>query len=449
MVKFITMIFKFFLSILTLLLSFQVYAVTTSTVGKEDWLFYKNEIFDNSAKLDISQNIDLVSKINKLLKMNEIELLVTLVPLKMRIYSEKLEPNRDLLNPFMEDNYENVTLKFSQEGVYFANLNEAFLKSSEKNSTTPLYFKYDTHWSPSGGMLAAQTLKSTIENTPALKDAFEKTAITEYNLFKGGIINWPKGDLTSAESLPPGYVSNGIERGENYSTFRRDNKKVGLFDGEDIADLIEVGSSYSKPWTLFPEALQFTLQRNPAFYAITADKGSWYAMLSMLQDSPFQKQRPKLVIWEILERELKVLPDYPYREDRYKFNNQEWLYRASALIEKKCRPSNFELSVVNKINGRQSKETDFVEVVFPKGSNKMNYLSFYEKGTSLIKVQLFTSEKNVATMTFELPASKESIVKVPLYSTKGFVSKIRIFPGVTPSFKAENFQICNQPEAIF
>ena len=443
------MIFKFLLSVLVSFFSFQAFAVTTSIVGKDDWLFYQYEIFDNSAKQDISQNTDLVSKINKLLKMNEIELLVALVPLKMRIYSEYLEPNRDLLNPFMENNYDNVAIKFSEEGVNFANLNEAFLKSSERNSSTPLYFKYDTHWSPSGGMLAAQTIKSTIENTPALKDAFEKTPITEYNLFKGGIINWPKGDLTSAKSLPPGYVSKGIERGENYSAVRRDNKNLGLFDGGDNSDLIEIGSSYSEKWTLFPEAIQFTLQRNPTFYAITADKGPWYAMLAMLQDSTFQKQRTKLVIWELLERELRVLPDYPYRAPRYKFNNQEWLYRAAALIEKKCSLSNLEVSVVDKINGKQSKETDFVEVAFPKGSNKMNYLSFYEKGTSLIKVELFTPEKNAATMTFELPASKESIVKVPLYSTKGNVSKIRIFPGATAGFKAENFQICNQPEGVF
>ena len=79
----------------------------------------------------------------------------------------------------------------------------------------------------------------------------------------------------------------------------------------------------------------------------------------------------------------------------------------------------------------------------------MNYLSFYEKGSSIIRVELFSTEKNSTKMTFELPTNKESIVKVPLYTTKGNVSKIRIFPGVTAGFKADNFQICNQPDGIF
>ena len=307
------MTLKFVLSFLIVFFSFQAFAITTSIVGKDDWLFYKYEIFDHSAKQDISQNIELVSKINKILKLNDIELLVVLVPLKMRIYSENLEPNRALLNPFMEDTYNNVAMRFSQEDINFTNLNEVFLKSSERNGLTPLYFKYDSHWSPTGAMLAAKAIKNTIDNASSLRGAFEKTQITEYSLSKHGIINWPKGDLTPNELLPPGYVSKGIERAENYSVIKKNND-VGLFDGGDIGDLIEVGSSYSKPWTLFPSALQFSLQRNPVFYAITADKGPWYAMLSMLQDGTFQKQRPKLVIWEILERELKVLPDYPYRE---------------------------------------------------------------------------------------------------------------------------------------
>jgi len=442
------MTLKFVLSFLIVFFSFQAFAITTSIVGKDDWLFYKYEIFDHSAKQDISQNIELVSKINKILKVNDIELLVVLVPLKMRIYSENLEPNRALLNPFMEDTYNNVAMRFSQEDINFTNLNEVFLKSSERNGLTPLYFKYDSHWSPTGAMLAAKAIKNTIDNASSLRGAFEKTQITEYSLSKHGIINWPKGDLTPNELLPPGYVSKGIERAENYSVIKKNND-VGLFDGGDIGDLIEVGSSYSKPWTLFPSALQFSLQRNPVFYAITADKGPWYAMLSMLQDGTFQKHRPKLVIWEILERELKVLPDYPYREERYRFNNQEWIYRAVALIEKNCRPSNLQVKVANKINGKESKEFDYVEVGFPKGSSKMNYLSFYEKGSSIIRVELFSTEKNSTKMTFELPINKESIVKVPLYTTKGNVSKIRIFPGVTAGFKADNFQICNQPDGIF
>ena len=442
------MILKFFLSFLIAFFSYQAFAVTTSIVGKDDWLFYKYEIFDNSAKQDISQNTELVSKINKILKVNNIELLVVLVPLKMRIYSENLGSNRALLNPFMEDTYNNAAMRFSQEGIKFTNLNEVFLESSERNGLTPLYFKYDSHWSPSGALLAAKAIKNTIDNNSHLRDAFEKTQVAEYSLSKHGIIDWPKGDLTPNQLLPQGYVSIGTERAENYSVIKKNNN-VGLFDVGDITDLIEVGSSYSKQWTLFPAALQFTLQRNPAFYAITADKGPWYAMLSMLQDGTFQKQRPKLVIWEILERELKVLPDYPYREERYRFNNQEWMYRAAALIEKNCNLSNLQVKVVDRIDGKESKEMDYVEVDFPQGSSKMNYVSFYEKGSSTIRVELFSTEKKSDQMTFELPTNKESIVKVPLYSTKGNVSKIRIFPGVTAGFKADNFQICNQPEGIF
>ena len=59
-------------------------------IGKNDWLFYRYELTQAADAAGTNQSIDLTRRFGKVLAANGIELALTLVPLKMRIYSEHL-----------------------------------------------------------------------------------------------------------------------------------------------------------------------------------------------------------------------------------------------------------------------------------------------------------------------------------------------------------------------
>jgi alginate O-acetyltransferase complex protein AlgJ len=51
-----------------------------------------------------------------------------------------------------------------------------------------------------------------------------------------------------------------------------------------------------------------------------------------LKDDAFKTNKPKLIIWEIPERELRSPPSAKFRDVRYVSDNNEWLSRVSALL---------------------------------------------------------------------------------------------------------------------
>jgi len=431
-----------------------------SIIGKDGWLFTRYEVFDASASSDTNESIALISKMNKVFKDNDIQMLMVLVPLKMRIYSEYLGTNKNLLSPFMEQNYQKALTSFSSQQISFIDLNKAFLSSPDKNGPTPSFLKYDTHWSPSGALLAAQTIKTGIDANPVVKNVFDKTKLEVYSLVKNPSLVKTIGitqDLATKDLLPAGYPPPPTEELLGFSV-KKTNAKSGLLGSSDAPEIILLGSSYSKEWAKFPAALRFTLQRDPMVISVTADKGSWNGMLTMLQDNTFQSQRPKMVIWEMPERDLRLLPGYAFRDARYKMSNQEWLLRASALAQKSCKQSNVKATVTGGVvnpdpanqasfTSKETKNSDYVEISFSKNPNKTNYLSFDSKGSYLIRAENYSPNKEANPMKFELTNASNTI-KIPLYSQTGSLAKIRIYPGQTSGFSMQNIQVCNQPEGI-
>ena len=57
-------------------------------------------------------------------------------------------------------------------------------------------------------------------------------------------------------------------------------------------------------------------------------------MESYLRDDAFQTAPPKVLIWEMPERDMHAPPDYKYREARYVTSNADWLKRVTELVKK-------------------------------------------------------------------------------------------------------------------
>ena len=431
-------------------------------VGKDDWLFYRYELSDVVDTASTDTSLDLIGRFNKVLATNGVNMVVTMVPLKMRIYSEFL-PDNIKVNAYMAGNYDRMSKVLRAAQVNFIDLNTPFLASEKRNSDTPLFFKLDTHWAPAGSMLAAETIKAGIDANPALKLVVNALPQEGFKLVVGKR-KVPSKARDLIEQLPKGSPAIAPEQTFQVNVTRAQPPKEDLLGNLAPVGLTLVGSSYSHSWAGFPDALRFTLQRDLLSISVGADQGSWVGMEGYLRDDAFQTQPPKMVIWEMPERDLRAPPNYKFRDARYLSDNTEWLLRVSALVQNKCVPSSVGAKLsptglaANAANVKgggvatgTTNETDFIEVGFDKPIEKLDYLFARTIINGSKVLTLEASGPGVTTRRFTVNTAGDDLdhaLKTPLPSNGNGFTKVRMFPGKTNSFSMQALQVCRQPEDL-
>ena len=304
---------------------------TPVVIGKNDWLFTTYEFASASDAHDTEVTIQLLQKVNGLFERQGIALLLVLVPSKIRIYSDQL-PDAKALDDYTAGKYESVFKALQAGGVNVVNLNQAFLTSPQRASATPLFLRLDTHWSPAGALLAAETVKATIEASPGLTLALSATPEVKYALTwaKRKVIHKAR-DLVGY--LPKGTPSFAWEQILLFGATREQPSQASLLGTGDVIGITAIGSSYTDKNTGYPDALRYTLQRDLLDISIPGTHGPWVGMETYLKDDAFKKNKPKLIIWEIPEREMRAPPNYKFREARYISDNKEWFSRISGLLK--------------------------------------------------------------------------------------------------------------------
>ena len=305
---------------------------TAVVIGKNnDWLFTSYEFAASSDAADTQATIQLVEKTNKLFERNGIALVVVIVPSKIRIHADQLPANKPL-DSYTADKYENIVKALGTAGVKVANLNQAFLASPHRSGDTPIFFRLDTHWSHTGSMLAAETVKAAIDASPALKAALAATPEEKYNaVWSKQRVNQRARDLVRL--LPAGGLSFPPEQAMQFKAVKVRESQAGLLGSGDNVGITAIGSSFSNKNAGFPDALRYTLQRELLDISIPVDQGPWVGMEAYLKDEAFKTRKPKLIIWEIPEREFRSPPDYKHRDARYIIDNNEWFQRISSLLK--------------------------------------------------------------------------------------------------------------------
>lgn len=464
MKNFSTKQFFFEVAVLSMLVMSASHAVESSTgvIGKNEWLFYNYEMSEASHSTTTNVSLDLIKRFNKVLAVNGVNLVVVMVPLKMRIYAEYL-PDDIKINDYMAGNYDRMIRALQAATVNTVDLNTAFVNSPKRNSDTPLYFKLDTHWTPTGAMLAAETIKAGMNANPALKTILDALPVEAFKLAIASRKRPSKGrDLV--DQLPKNTVTFAPEMVAQVNVTRAQAPKEDLLGNRMPVDLTLVGSSYSMDWTGFSDALRYSLQRDLLSVAVAADQGSWVGIESYLRDDAFQAKAPKMIVWEMPERDMRAPPDYKFRDARYVGNNTEWLLRASAWVQANCKSSAVAAKLMpvglaagagnlkgTKLATGPTNDGDFIEISFDKPVEKLDYLSAMAATAGSKSVTLEASGPGVATRRFTIAVPGDDAahaLKTPLPSTGAGFTKVRVFPGKSNTFVFNSLQLCRQPEDL-
>ena len=429
-------------------------------LGTDGWLFTAYDISTAADIPDTTLVLDIIRRVNKVFATNGIAMGMVIIPMKMRIYSEFLPPSSKM-NREMVIQYDRILKAFRAGHVEAVDLNTPFMAKANREGPFPLFLKLDTHWSPSGALLGAETIKAEIQKNPVLKKAYDATPVEKYKLE----ISKAK-KRNNSQDLPPQLP---VEQQKQFS-FRPDetllykgSREKGELPakGGPAAGVALVGSSSSKPFTGFPEALRYALQRDIIISNFDGVHGAWWGMEGYLRSAEFQTTPPKLLLWEIGERELRSPPNFQYRDPRFNSDNTEWLLRISALVQTGCKASTvtgklgsagLAANASNQKGGDvvsgPTSETDFLELNFSEPLGKLDYISAKLPASASKTVTIEASGADVATRKFVAEVAGNGALKYPLTSAGKGYTKARIFPGKTDGFKFQGLQICRQPDDV-
>jgi alginate O-acetyltransferase complex protein AlgJ len=268
-------------------------------LGRDGWLFTNQEYLVPS---DMEQNLDkqlaLIDKIHQQLEQKGKRLIMLPVPMKLDTYAEHStyvpsEPISDL--------YQHFRQRLAERGIDTVDLRSTYQSVA---ASEPLFLRNDTHWSPKGAELAAQTLAQQfpelLGDTPYITQAAGEKQIS------GDLLNYLKFDPRLAPSyFEPVYI-------ELHETLKQE--KGGLDDslfGEEAISLALVGTSYTRidDWN-FAGFLKQALQRDLVTVALEA-RGPFESMNEFLAGPAAAGDEVQTVIWEFPLRTLLAQRQIP------------------------------------------------------------------------------------------------------------------------------------------
>lgn len=315
-------------------MSFSAVAADTYDVvfGKnKDWLFTGYEYLAPTDVANIDTNLKALAQASQMFRADGTQLVVVLVPSKIRIYGNELPASRPLTT-FADQLYGKAVNALRAGGVHVVDLNTPFMAIPDRAGSNQLFYKLDTHWTPKGAALAADTIKNYIMGVPSLAAAWQATTPVQYKLTWGDRPK-PSRSRDLVHYLPPGTATFPPEQILSFDVNRLTPSTAGLTGAGEQIGVTAIGSSFSQANTGYPNALRYALQRDVLEMAIPVDQGPWYGMLNYVSNE-YKASKPKLVIWEIPERELRSPPSAPWREARFRIDNAQWLSKMKQQLMK-------------------------------------------------------------------------------------------------------------------
>jgi alginate O-acetyltransferase complex protein AlgJ len=258
-------------------------------VGEDGWLFTDEEFSClPDAQNNFQDNVDFIVDVRDQLKKKNVELIVALIPAKVRVYGNHVQK---INIPECRDNlYQQATNFLDTHNVKVADLYKTM-----KNSNHPdLFLKTDTHWTPKGARISARKIAKVAEKIKIPKKNFE----IKYGPSKehsGDLLRYMPGVMDQEikpESLPAIIAENA------------DSKAASDLFSDEVPPVTLVGTSYSaNPLWNFEGFLKTSLKADVLNMA-DEGMGPFTVMDKYLKDNVFLGTPPKLVIWEIPERYL-------------------------------------------------------------------------------------------------------------------------------------------------
>jgi len=269
--------------------------------GCEDWLFLTDELkVQRHAQANADTKARAVIGVQQRLREQGIALLVAVVPDKSRMASGQL---CGLRRPAMlAQRVEAWATTLRQADVPVVNLEPALQPLG-----SAAYLRTDTHWSEHGAQAAAQAIAQAVQalGIHATPHKAFQTHMQPATRRAGDLVR-----LAGLDWLPPGWQPTADRVGATQIRERQDAAQTenegldDLFGDDHLPNVALIGTSFSRT-SNFVGFLQMALGAPIGNFA--KDGGAFSGAANQYFNNPaFRQTPPRLVIWEIPERDLQT-----------------------------------------------------------------------------------------------------------------------------------------------
>ena len=270
-----------------------------AVIGRDGWLF---PLWDVSARFEPAALLSATQVMNEAaaaLKAAGIAVAIALIPSKARTYRQFL-PADARLPADVDKRYPAALAELRRSGALVPDLDTPFA-AARGDAEHPLYFRSDTHWTPAGAEVAAvefaRRIKEAVRLPPAARRGTQLGQPMPTRYPQGDLVRWLPEDARAkyqAEQFP---LREALAGGA-----------ASLLD-DDAADVAVVGNSFVQPKYGFVPLLSNQLDRPVSLAWKGNNFGPFVTMLEYLKGPVFRKQRPKLLVWAVLETDSQNLPN--------------------------------------------------------------------------------------------------------------------------------------------
>ncbi|WP_159348575.1 alginate O-acetyltransferase AlgX-related protein [Roseomonas harenae] len=269
-------------------------------VGKEGWLFLVYDDPRQAQTARIGQVTRIMNDAVALFRARGIECAVLLTPAKARIYADFL-PDDWRFNAESERRYALAVQQLRTSSAIVPDVLQLFLAHRRSTPNEALFFRNDTHWTPIGAELAATDLAAQI----AQRMQFPASRARGTELLERAQIPGSENDLLN---LLPGPERSKYQQEAFLIRKPAPVRGRNALVEDDDADVVVVGNSFAQPKYNLGPMLSNRLNRPVALHWEVHLTGPYRTLLNAVKGNNFRKQKPKLLVWNIIEQDLSLLP---------------------------------------------------------------------------------------------------------------------------------------------
>ncbi|MBL9076570.1 MAG: hypothetical protein JNL08_03650 [Planctomycetes bacterium] len=282
-------------------------------VGRDEWFFLAATVVPDRARFDQRREVRrrFFTAVRDRVRAAGAELFVWFVPDKARVYPE-FAYGSGALPPGKAAVYGDVLAELAELGIATTDVAAAIAAARRAAPAEELWFRRDTHWRPFGALAAARAAAAAIEGGPLAARLGPRRDVelagTESIRMVGdltallGLATVEEPDARGTHAVPMSLLTARLAEPRDYHgiVLREDGRALPLYGDTADAEIVVAGTSFSEEngW----KALSLALGR-PVRAVLERGAGGTAPARELLRllDAGL---RPRLVVWEFVERGL-------------------------------------------------------------------------------------------------------------------------------------------------
>lgn len=282
-----------------------------TVTGRQDWLFYRPSISyfsDRTRPRDLHGSqltpVEAIVRFRDRLKLRNIHLLVVPTPNKVSVYPEKLTRRAESTNFSIAGE-----TRWLLEGLHAAEVETVDLftlfaeekQESAENKAPHLYMAQDTHWSPSGLLLAAKTVGRRL-----LNNGWVRLGTVAYDVRAQRVSR--VGDLIRMLQIPQLESHIDPEQFTSLQIVRQPDES--LYEDDPNSEVLVLGDSFLRVYEHDdPGAAGFVAhlarELQQPLTSIVSDGGASTLVRQELFRRPDLLANKRIVVWQFVERDIR------------------------------------------------------------------------------------------------------------------------------------------------